>query len=68
MISLQPDRQTVWHELQTEPQDLTIIKNRLTKTAVRTNTPGRSRMTTNHLRYACHDHGQVVQKPGAFRP
>ena len=38
MISLQPDRQTVWHELQTEPQDLTIIKNRLTKTAVRTNT------------------------------
>ena len=28
MISLQPDRQTVWHELQTEPQDVTIIKNR----------------------------------------
>ena len=21
----------------------------------------------NHLRYACHDHGQVVQEPGAFR-
>ena len=20
----------------------------------------------DHLRYACHDHGQVVQEPGAF--